>query len=94
MGYDLKRQDRTISYAARIILGLKDGDLDSVHRVLTEASTTGGLGGLRDVTVALGQFAADRVTPDDAEGLALMAADRLAAPPRGRAAPSDPDTDS
>ncbi|EGD55181.1 hypothetical protein [Gordonia neofelifaecis] len=69
------KQDRTISYAARVVLALTDEDLDSAFRALTEASTSRGLGGLQAVAVALGQMAADRMTPADAEILAAACLD-------------------
>lgn len=87
MAHDLKRTDRIAAYAARMVLAAKDEDLNALVRVTTEVTTTGGLVGLRDVAVALAQFAADRSTEDEAAAIALLAADNLAAPPRGIDAP-------
>lgn len=92
-GYDIKRSDRTVTYAARTVLALVDDDVDSAVRVLTEASTTGGQIGLRDVALALAQFTATRTGPEEAQALAMLTVDRLAAPPRKRWYPGDPEDD-
>ncbi|EGD56734.1 hypothetical protein [Gordonia neofelifaecis] len=73
-----RKQDRPLSTAARTILALVDDDTDQAVRVLAEASTSGGLGGLRDVALALGQFAANRTSAEDAPRLVELAMDQEA----------------
>ncbi len=69
MNHPQNRTDRTASTAARVIMALVDEDLDAAARVLAESYTTGGLGGLRNVALALGQMTADRLTPEAAADL-------------------------
>lgn len=69
------KQDRTISRAARMVLALKDQNLEAAIVAVTEASTHRGLGGLRDLCLALAQLAADRMTADDAADLVREALD-------------------
>lgn len=71
----MNRQNQTVSRAARVVLALRDDDLDAAVRVLTEASTTGGLGALRDVALALAQMAADRISEESAAELVARSLD-------------------
>lgn len=77
----MNKQDHTLSRAARVVLAMRDNDLDAAVRALTEASTTGGLTGLRDVTLVLGQMAADRISESTAADLVTRC---LAAEESGR----------
>lgn len=69
MNHPQNKNDRTVSRAARVVLALKDDDLGAAVVALTETATSGGLGALRDVAVALGQMVADRLTPEAAADL-------------------------
>ncbi|RPA20006.1 hypothetical protein [Gordonia sp. OPL2] len=71
----MNRQNQTVSRAARVVLALRDDDLDAAVRVLTEASTTGGLGALRDVALALGQMTADRISEESVAELVARSLD-------------------
>ncbi|WP_238534698.1 hypothetical protein [Gordonia polyisoprenivorans] len=71
----MNRQNQTVSRAARVVLALRDDDLDDAVRTLTEASTTGGLGGLRDLALTLGQMTADRISEEAAAELVARSLD-------------------
>ena len=75
----MNRQNQTHSRAARVVLALRDDDLDAAVRTLTETSTAGGLGALRDVALALGQMTADRITEETAADLVARSLDAEAA---------------
>lgn len=75
----MNRQNQTHSRAARVVLALRDDDLDAAVRTLTETSTAGGLGALRDAALVLGQMCADRITEETAADLVARSLDAEAA---------------
>lgn len=90
-GHDIRRDQRIMAWVSRIILAVRDDDLDAAWSVLNETHDHPET--LRMIAIAAASMAATGMTDSRAEALAAAMVDKLAAPPRGRWYPGDPEDD-
>ena len=90
-GHDIRRGDRTMAWVSRVILAMRDDDITAAWMVLDETHDDPET--LRTMVVALASLVGGRMPEGYAEGLVADRLDKLAAPPRGRWYPGDPEDD-